>query len=80
LQFNSFFVYVTPILGAIIADTMWGRYKTIMVFSIVCFIGHVILVGSATPSSLTNPNLALGLLVLSIFVIVSAVTDQLVNE
>ncbi|RXW20960.1 hypothetical protein EST38_g4894 [Candolleomyces aberdarensis] len=67
--FNSFFVYVTPILGGIIADTLWGRYKTIMVFSLVCLAGHIILVGSATPSSIANGPLSLGLLVVSILVI-----------
>ncbi|KAJ7051289.1 peptide/h+ symporter protein [Mycena amicta] len=66
--FNSFFVYVTPFIGAIIADTKWGRYKTICVFTIVIFLGHIILVGSATPASLEHPQTALGLLVLAIFV------------
>ncbi|KAF5363382.1 hypothetical protein D9756_000014 [Leucocoprinus leucothites] len=67
-SFNTFFVYVTPWLGGIIADTLWGRYKTILVFSVVTLIGHIILVGSAVPSSLQHPNSALGLLVLSIVV------------
>ncbi|EDR15520.1 peptide/h+ symporter protein [Laccaria bicolor S238N-H82] len=67
--FNSFFVYVTPFLGGIIADTMWGRYTTILVFSIVCLIGHVILVASASPASLAHPDTAMGLLILSIVVI-----------
>ncbi|KAF6750978.1 peptide/h+ symporter protein [Ephemerocybe angulata] len=67
--FNSFFVYVTPLLGGVIADTMWGRYKTILVFSLVCLAGHVILVGSASPSALQNGNVSLGLLALSILVI-----------
>ncbi|KAJ7106533.1 peptide transporter PTR2B [Mycena epipterygia] len=66
--FNSFFVYVTPFIGAILADTKWGRYKTICVFTIVIFLGHIILVGSATPSSLEHPTTALGLLILAIFV------------
>ncbi|KAJ7053645.1 peptide transporter PTR2B [Mycena amicta] len=66
--FNSFFVYVTPFIGAIIADTKWGRYKTICVFTVVIFLGHIILVGSATPASLEHPQTALGLLVLAIFV------------
>ncbi|KAJ7453376.1 peptide transporter PTR2B [Mycena latifolia] len=66
--FNSFFVYVTPFIGAIIADTKWGRYKTICVFTVVIFLGHIILVGSATPSSIAHPDTALGLLVLAIFV------------
>lgn len=74
LQFNSFFVYVTPLLGGIIADAWWGRYKTIMVFSIICLAGHIILVGSATPSALANPSLSLGLLVVSILIIVRAIS------
>ncbi len=27
--------YTTPLLGAVFADSMWGRYKTILVFSII---------------------------------------------
>ncbi|PFH45167.1 hypothetical protein AMATHDRAFT_71950 [Amanita thiersii Skay4041] len=66
--FNSFWVYITPFVGGILADTMWGRYKTIMIFSLVCLAGHVILVGSATPASLKNLDASLGLLVLSIVI------------
>ncbi|KAF7361573.1 Peptide/h+ symporter protein [Mycena sanguinolenta] len=66
--FNTFFVYVTPFLGAILADTKWGRYKTICVFTVIIFLGHVILVASATPTSLQHSETALGLLVLAIFV------------
>ncbi|KAF9531412.1 peptide transporter PTR2B [Crepidotus variabilis] len=67
--FNTFFVYVTPILGAIIADVKWGRYKTIMVFSLICLVGHIILVGSASPQVLQHPDTAMGLLVFSILII-----------
>nr|AAZ32402.1 peptide transporter PTR2B [Hebeloma cylindrosporum] len=66
--FNSFWVYITPWAGGILADTMWGRYKTIMIFSIVCLIGHIILVASASPASLENSDAALGLLALSIVI------------
>ncbi|KAJ7106532.1 peptide/h+ symporter protein [Mycena epipterygia] len=66
--FNTFFVYVTPFIGAIIADTKWGRYKTICVFTAVIFLGHIILVASATPAVLQKPDTSLGLLVLAIFV------------
>ncbi|KAJ3679711.1 hypothetical protein LUZ60_017722 [Juncus effusus] len=31
--------YVTPIIGALLADAYWGRYWTIAVFSIIYFIG-----------------------------------------
>ncbi|KAF8627929.1 hypothetical protein AX17_006084 [Amanita inopinata Kibby_2008] len=66
--FNSFFVYVTPFIGGILADTKWGRYKTIMIFSLVTLAGHIILVGSATPASLRNLDAALGLLVTAIVI------------
>ncbi|KAJ7752199.1 peptide/h+ symporter protein [Mycena maculata] len=66
--FNTFFVYITPFIGAILADTKWGRYKTICVFTVVIFLGHIILVASATPVTLQHPQTSLGLLVLAIFV------------
>jgi POT family proton-dependent oligopeptide transporter len=66
--FNSFFVYVTPFVGGILADTTLGRYNTIMIFSAVCLIGHVILTASASPASLQHPDTALGLLVFSIVI------------
>ncbi|KAF8212714.1 hypothetical protein K438DRAFT_1957331 [Mycena galopus ATCC 62051] len=63
--FNTFFVYVTPFLGAIIADTKWGRTR---LYSYSLRLGHIILVSSATPAALQHPNTSLGLLVLAIFV------------
>ncbi|KIJ23944.1 hypothetical protein M422DRAFT_72463 [Sphaerobolus stellatus SS14] len=67
--FNTFWVYVTPFLGGILADTVWGRFKTIAIFSVVVLIGHVILVASSSPASLAHPQTALGLLIFSIVVI-----------
>lgn len=67
--FNTFLVYCTPWLGAIIADTMWGRYKTILVFSVVCLAGHVVLVGGSSPGALKNPNVAMALLIVAIIII-----------
>ncbi|KAJ7592905.1 peptide/h+ symporter protein [Mycena floridula] len=66
--FNTFLVFVMPILGGIIADTAWGRYKTILVFSIVTIVGHIILVAGSTPASLAKPETALGLLIFAITV------------
>lgn len=40
---------MTPLFGAYIADTYWGRYKTIWFAVFVAFIGHVLLVVSALP-------------------------------
>ena len=34
--------YLTPLLGAWLADSRWGRYKTIMVFSIIYFLVCVV--------------------------------------
>ncbi|KAG8781844.1 hypothetical protein FRC20_006308 [Serendipita sp. 405] len=66
--FNTFWVYFTPIIGGIIADTMLGRYKTIMLSSFICLAGHIILVGSASPPSLAHPQGALGGLIVSILI------------
>ncbi|KAH6902587.1 peptide transporter PTR2B [Coprinopsis sp. MPI-PUGE-AT-0042] len=67
--FNTFFIYITPLLGAVLADTLWGRYKTILIFALVCLAGHVVLVGSASPGALTNVNLSMGLLIVAIVII-----------
>ncbi|KAJ4710212.1 protein NRT1/ PTR FAMILY 8.3-like [Melia azedarach] len=40
--------YLTPLIGAIIADADWGKYWTISVFSTIYFIGMCILTLSAT--------------------------------
>lgn len=59
LQFANAFVllfaflsYVIPIFGAYIADTKWGRFKTIVVGVIICFVAHVIMIFGALPSVL----------------------------
>lgn len=54
--------YLTPLLGAWLADSLWGRYKTIMVFSFIYFLGMVLLALTAwipalTPSPTEYPNL-----------------------
>jgi hypothetical protein len=66
--FNSFWVYVTPFLGAWIADTYLGRFNTILIAVVIAEIGHVILTASAAPSVLDKPNTALGIFVLGIIV------------
>ncbi|KAL4986284.1 POT family-domain-containing protein [Aspergillus falconensis] len=58
--FNSFWSYIMPLAGAFLADQYWGRFRTIM-FSIVCaLVGHVILIISAIPPVIANPNGAIG--------------------
>jgi POT family proton-dependent oligopeptide transporter len=50
--FYSFFCYVTPLLGGLIADQYLGKYKTIVVFAMIYFCGLLILVCTSIPSSL----------------------------
>ncbi|KAK0501462.1 POT family-domain-containing protein [Armillaria luteobubalina] len=47
--FYQFWVYVTPLFGAYIADTYWGRFNTICFSVFVALIGHIILIISAVP-------------------------------
>ncbi|KAF4542981.1 Oligopeptide transporter [Lasiodiplodia theobromae] len=48
----AFMSYVVPIFGAWIADTKWGRFKTIVIGVLVCFVAHVIMIFSGLPSVL----------------------------
>eukprot|EP00798_Chlamydomonas_sp_ICE-L_P012247 gene12248-15388_t len=41
--------YTTPILGAVMADSKWGRYQTIKIFSIVYLVGILMLSLSSYP-------------------------------
>ncbi|KAJ7491064.1 POT family-domain-containing protein [Mycena latifolia] len=46
----SFLAYTLPILGGIMADTKWGRFKTICIGTAVGAVAHIILVIAAIPS------------------------------
>src|SRR5580658_173542 len=41
--------YVIPLLGAYVADTHWGRFKTISVSVAIALVGHIIMIISAVP-------------------------------
>ncbi|KAK9827526.1 hypothetical protein WJX74_008315 [Apatococcus lobatus] len=45
--------YLTPLLGAWLADSLWGRYKTILVFSVIYMIGMITLALTAWLPGLT---------------------------
>ncbi|KAI9501680.1 peptide transporter ptr2 [Coemansia spiralis] len=53
-NFFQFWCYLTPILGAIIADQWLGKFKTILVFSVIYIIGDLILTLTALPSSIRH--------------------------
>ncbi|XP_068592759.1 solute carrier family 15 member 2 [Cebidichthys violaceus] len=55
--------YFTPILGALIADSWLGKFKTIIYLSIVYVIGHVVKSVGAIPTvGNTNVHIALSML------------------
>lgn len=51
-NFFTFFCYLTPLLGALVADQYLGRYRTILLFSSIYMMGWLILTCTATPSAL----------------------------
>ncbi|KAI3426893.1 hypothetical protein D9Q98_006837 [Chlorella vulgaris] len=59
IQLNLFegTCYLTPLLGAWLADSAWGRYKTILIFSSIYFLGMVLLTLSAwLPGMTPSPD------------------------
>ncbi|KAH0707656.1 hypothetical protein KY285_012205 [Solanum tuberosum] len=48
--------YLTPLIGAVLADAYWGRYRTIATFSIIYFIGMCTLTLSASIPAFKPPE------------------------
>jgi POT family proton-dependent oligopeptide transporter len=65
--FYQFWCYVTPLLGAYIADTYWGRFKTICWAVVIALIGHIILIVSAVPGVIDGHG-AIGAFVIALIV------------
>ncbi|KAL4950613.1 POT family-domain-containing protein [Aspergillus filifer] len=66
--FFQFWCYVTPIIGAIVADQYLGKYKTIVLFCGVYLVGLLILVCTSIPTALEN-GAGLGGFIVSILII-----------
>lgn len=70
--------YLTPILGAWIADGKWGRYKTIVVFGLIYCVGDFIVAFAAHPDFVaTYPSLANTLFLLGLFLFVGVGTGAI---
>ncbi|KAI0002442.1 peptide transporter PTR2A [Russula compacta] len=67
--FVQFWCYITPLLGAYVADEKWGRFKTIAVSVAITLVGHMILVISSIPPVIAHPKGALAALCISIIII-----------
>lgn len=75
LQFSNaftllfmFLAYVTPILGAWIADTRLGRYKTIAIGVAICGVAHIIMIIGGIPSVIQAGH-AVGPFILSLLIL-----------
>ncbi|TFY76043.1 hypothetical protein EWM64_g7968 [Hericium alpestre] len=66
--FNSFWCYITPLLGAWFADTKWGRFKTICISVGITLVGHLILIISAIPPVVVHRNGSLAALCVAIVI------------
>lgn len=66
--FNTFWVYLTPLFGAYLADTYWGRFKTIGVALAVAIFGHIILVIAAIPQVIRHPTGAMSCFAIAIII------------
>jgi len=64
--FNQFWVYVIPLFGAYIADTRWGRFKTICVAVGIALFGHILLIISSVPGVIEHSHGALACFIIAI--------------
>ena len=78
-QFNSFWAYTTPIIGAIIADEYLGRFNTIFVAIAFSIIGHILLVISALPTVLAGDAAIAPFILGDILLIISAIPPVLTS-
>jgi proton-dependent oligopeptide transporter, POT family len=66
--FNTFYGSVIPLFGAYIADTYWGRYKTVCVAVSIAMVGHALLIVSAVPGIIERPPVALAWFLIALVV------------
>ncbi|KAG0169667.1 peptide transporter ptr2 [Apophysomyces sp. BC1034] len=52
--FFQFWCYITPILGAIVADQYLGKYRTIVLFACIYMVGLLILTLTSIPSAIAS--------------------------
>ncbi|CAF3160189.1 unnamed protein product [Rotaria sp. Silwood2] len=67
-MFFRFFAYITPIIGAILADQLWGKYKTIIVSCVIYMIGLIVLLLTSIPPSIDKGVAFPGLIVAMIII------------
>ncbi|TPX53674.1 hypothetical protein PhCBS80983_g06242 [Powellomyces hirtus] len=50
-NYFTFFAYFTPLIGAVVADQYLGKYRTILVFSVIYMLGWIVLTITSIPTS-----------------------------
>ena len=68
-KFFSFLAYSTPLVGAIVADQYWGRYKTIIWGCVLYVIGELVLVLTSIPLDNISTKAHIGGFIASIIII-----------
>ncbi|KAI5968709.1 hypothetical protein CANMA_002145 [Candida margitis] len=63
----TFLAYVVPLFGGYLADTTWGRWKTIQWGVVFGGVSHVLFIVAAAPSLITNGKAGLAICILAIF-------------
>ncbi|GJJ73862.1 proton-dependent oligopeptide transporter, POT family [Entomortierella parvispora] len=66
--FFQFFCYVTPILGAIVADQYLGKYKTICVFCGIYMLGVLVLTLTSIPVAILHGAALPGLVIAMVII------------
>lgn len=66
--FYQFWCYIIPLFGAYIADTRWGRYKTICISVFIALLGHIVLIISSVPSIIETPRHSEACLIIGLIV------------
>jgi POT family proton-dependent oligopeptide transporter len=66
--FFQFFCYLTPILGAIVADQFLGKYKAIFLACLIYLVGLLVLVLTSIPPSI-NAGVALPGLIIAMIIL-----------
>ncbi|KAF3479412.1 oligopeptide transporter [Arthroderma uncinatum] len=68
ILFNQFWAYIMPLVGAYLAEEHFGRFRTIMYSLCAALIGHLILIISAIPPVIKNPNGAIACFIIGLII------------
>ncbi|MCO5556511.1 hypothetical protein L7F22_010060 [Adiantum nelumboides] len=66
--FNTFWVYVNPLIGGYIADTYLGRFNTICLGVGIAIVGHILFIISAIPSVIKDLNGAFACFIIGVII------------